>query len=301
MRREPRLIDTFVGKVLELQIDKSPAVRKAVLDFYDASLSVAVTADTLLLGAECVVFLLRDDNVGTLKRCVRSLISIYQLTLALSASMGQQESGEGGTLWNQVEEAVKMVESMVVDENSSTGFKLSGAKFLEQALIAASGDKIPAFSPVLDTPTPLPLKGSIVSKQDALKSSNGVLASLIKLLKYLKKSGSSGPLSVNCFRVVSTILKARPQFAGRVLPVLLSFTKEEAFQVRTLIFECVFYAIKFNALVQKGGEGKSIETFEECLRTFGESDISLATPWQKKISDALTAMGLDPLQKIVKR
>eukprot|EP00889_Picochlorum_renovo_P004597 jgi/Picre1/31627/NNA_006978.t1 len=281
VRREPRLIDIFVGKVLELQIDKSPAVRKAVLDFYDASLSAAVTADTLLLGAECVVFLLRDDNVGTLKRCIRSLISIYQLTLALSASIGNQESGEGGTLWNKVEEAVNMVESMVVDENSSTGFKLSAAKFLEQGLIFASGDKVPACLPVLDTPTSLPLKGSIVSKQDAVKSSNGILTCLIKLLKFVKGSGSSGPLTVSCIRVVSTILKARPQFAGRILPVLLSFTKEEAFQ--------------------KGGEGKAIEALEECLRAFGESDISLATPWQKKISDALVTMSLDPLQKIVKR
>lgn len=232
VRREPRLIDTFIGKVLELQIDKSPAVRKAVLDFYDASLSVAVTADTLLLGAKCVVLLLRDDNVGTLKRCIRSLISIYQLTLALSASIGNQESGEGGTLWNTVEEAVNMVESMVIDENSSTGFKLSGAKLLEQGLIFASGDKVPACLPVLDTPTSLPLKGSIASKQDAVKSSNGILTCLIKLLKLVKGSGSSGPLALSCIRVVSTILKARPQFAGRILPVLLSFTKEEAFQVR---------------------------------------------------------------------
>lgn len=230
VRREPGLLDRFLEQVLELQVDKAVGVRKAVLDFYDEALGVVVTVHGLLLGAQCVIFLLEDQNAGVKKRSIRSLISVFHLTLCLAAK-GEDTGDEGARLWKIVQEAVKKVEEMAVDENGNTGCKLSASKFLEQSLLFVTGDRVPACAPVLLQPAALPAKGSVVTKQAAMKIGTSMLSTVIKMLKEIKSTGNDGPLAISCIRSVSTILESRPQFAGKMVPVLLSFCQLDSYKV----------------------------------------------------------------------
>lgn len=276
IHRDPGLIDTFLPKVLEFQVDKSAAVRKGVLDFCDASLDVVVSVTNLLHGAECILFLLEDDNVSVLKRCIRSLLLIFQCTLAISAAEAGYSVDEGETLWKIVQDAVRKIENLIKDSSTSTGVKLSASKFLEQAILLATGDRVPCTPPVLERPGILPVKDSIVTKQDALKIGNEMLATIVLVLKDLKNSETHGPLTISCIRSSSQILQLKPQFAGKLVPILLSFSQIQLYQ----------------------DDEKVSSALGECLGAFGSSENRLAAPWRKKISDALVTLGLEPLVNV---
>jgi len=273
IKREPSLIDTFLSKVLEFQVDKSAAVRKSVLDFCDESLAVRASVENVLHASECIFFLLGDDNVSVVKRCIRALLGVLQRTLAIAASSANHSDKDGQDLWKTVENAVKRVESFVKDGKVSTGVKLSASKFLEQGILLATADKVPCTPPLLEVAGELPMKDSIVTKQDALKLGNGMLMALICLLKDIKQSETHGPLAIACIRSASQMLQAKPQFAGKLVPVLLSFGQVEVYQK----------------------DGKVSSALDDCLRTFASSENRLALPWKRKVSDVLVQLGMEPL------
>ena len=161
-------------------------------------------------------FLLGDDNVSVVKRCIRALLGVLQRTLAIAASSANHLDKDGQDLWKTVENAVKRVESFVKDGKVSTGVKLSASKFLEQGILLATADKVPCTPPLLEVAGELPMKDSIVTKQDALKLGNGMLMALISLLKDIKQSETHGPLAIACIRSASQMHQAKPQFAGEL-------------------------------------------------------------------------------------
>lgn len=273
VRRDSSLIDTFLSKVLEFQVDKSAAVRKGVLDFLDASLATAASVKNLLHGAGCVVFLLEDDNVSVLKRCIRSLLGVFQLTLAVAAARKDSLQMDGQDLWKAIQTAVKKIQNLVKDDTVSTGVKLSSSKFLEQAILFATGDRVPCTPPVLTGPGDLPMKDSTITKQDALKIGNDMLTTLIGLLKDIKQSETHGPLAISCIRSASQILQSKPQFAGKIVPILLSFGQVGVYQE----------------------DDKVSGALDGCLRAFVSSENRLAVPWRKKVNDVLIQLGKEPL------
>ena len=231
----------LLESVLETRADPSPNVRKAILDFWDTCLAEIsdLRVDQVRGGANAVVALLADDNVAVVKRAITSLLSILRWHFARDSE---------GELSDVVLNGLKKIEQLCQDDASATGIKLGASKALEQAITS---------------PT----------KQNAhQKALNGMLMCFIKLMKKVKAAEVTGPLAVSCIRSCRSILQSRPQFAGKLVPVMLSFGHIAAYK-----------------------NAKTASALDECLRGFALSGNQLAKPWARKINDCLVSLGRDPL------
>ena len=235
---------SLLTRILESRADPSPNVRKAILDFWDTCMTEVkdLRVDQVREGAGAVVALLADENAAVVKRAITSLLLILRWHFA------RDEEGE---LADVVQQGLKKVEELCQDDGSATGIKLGASKALEQAITS---------------PT----------KQNAhQKVMNGMLMCFVKLLKKVKAAEITGPLAVSCIRSCRSILQARPQFAGKLVPVMLSFGQVDAYK-----------------------NAKTASALDECLRGFILSGSQLAKPWARKVNDCLVSLGRDPLPDV---
>jgi hypothetical protein len=241
--RRPAVLDEqkLLESTLDSRVDPSPNVRKAILDFWDTCLAEVkgIRIDQVTLGAGAVVALLADDNVSVVKRAITSLLMILRWHFA---------SDTEGELSDVVQKGVRKIEELCQDDGSATGIKLGASKALEQAITS---------------PTKL---------NTHQKAMNGMLMCYVKLMKKLKASEITGPLAVSCIRSCRSILQARPQFAGKLVPVVLALGQVEAYK-----------------------NTKAAIALDECLRGFVTSGNQLAKPWARKVNDCLVGLGRDPL------
>lgn len=232
---------SLLSRVLESRADPAPNVRKAILDFWDTCMAEVkeLRVDQVREGAALVVALLADENAAVVKRAITSLLVILRWHFSRDSE---------GELSEVVLQGLKKVEELCQDDGSATGIKLGASKVLEQAITS---------------PT----------KQNAhQKALNGMLMCFVKLLKKLKAAEITGPLAVSCLRSCRSILQARPQLAGKLVPVMLSFGQVDAYK-----------------------NAKTATAIDECLRGFILSGSQLAKPWARKVNDCLVSLGRDPL------
>lgn len=231
----------LLARVLESRADPAPNVRKAILDFWDTCMAEIeeLRVDQVCEGAGLVVALLADENAAVVKRAITSLLLILRWHFA------RDNEGE---LSEVVLKALKKVEELCQDDGSATGIKLGASKVLEQAITS-------------------PAKNNAHQK-----AMNGMLMCFVKLLKKVKTAEITGPLAVSCIRSCRSILQARPQFAGKLVPVMLSFGQVDAYK-----------------------NAKTASALDECLRGFILSSSQLAKPWARKVNDCLVSLGREPL------
>ena len=243
--RRPSVLDheQLLDAVLQSRVDSHVNVRKGVLDFWDTLMAEVkdVRGDQVELGAGAVVGLLADENASVVKRAITSL------PITLRWHFAKDDEGK---LSGLVSQGLKKLEELALDDGSAAGIKLGASKALEQGITSPS-----------------------ITKQSAhQKSMNSMLTCFIKLLKKLKESETTGPLAVSCIRSCGSILTSRPQFAGKLVPVVLSFGQVEAYK-----------------------NAKTAAALDDCVRRFVASGSQLAKPWSRKVNDCLVALGRDPL------
>lgn len=243
IKKEPSLIPTFLPEVLELQVDPAPAVRRQVLDLFDAAVQARPDASLLEQGLRCITYLLQDSVPATVKRAVVSSYPTYRAALAYVVAHGSGAAGVQGLaeLWQTATGVRSAITTLATASTTNSGVKLSASKFIEQGVMLHTADVVPAVAGILPAPQPFPANNPVVSKAALVKDGEQLLGSLAVMLKNTADQEETGPLAIACIRTGMTIIQQRPQFIGRVLPLLLPLTKIAKFKASrgTINLSCV--------------------------------------------------------------
>ena len=236
IQREPALIDTFLPKVIELQAEHNVMVRKGILDFYDACLLVNQRGTTLLAGITCISYLLQDSAGGIAKRAIASIFNVLRYTLAYIAQQPENISEEVSRSWDLVMHCLERVKDILKDDTANTGARLSASKLLEQTIILFTGDQMPKTPPIISSVVAFPIV-SKASKKVLVESAQNALQCMTETLKRFGCERNHGTLCLTIIRSLSVVLLGRSQFAGKIVPSLLSMAKQEDIKVRDLFLK----------------------------------------------------------------
>eukprot|EP00890_Picochlorum_soloecismus_P002569 jgi/Picsp_1/3312/NSC_06151-R1_symplekin len=275
IQRSPNLAADFLLRVLELQADASPVVRRGVLDFCDAALPVLQNQESILAIARTILFLMKDTGPATVKKCIGSLFPAAKFAVLSRQRCGRTKGAQdtqSEELWEVLMQCIHVVQDLALQDDVNTGIRLSALKFMERVVILFTGVEL------LGLPEEKEKAGALKVLDSAnSKAANEIISTLVKFLRSVKGSaGANGPLAITMIRSVSSILHARPQFAGRLVPILMAMAKADTMKV---------------------GKNSVAVALERCLRDFALLETQLALPWRSKIVKAIEQMGGVPLQQ----
>jgi len=236
VKKDPSLIPTFLPEVLELQVDPSPVVRRQVLDFFDGAVQTAPDAIALSLGLQCISHLLQDSVSATVKRAVVSAYPTYRAVLAIIVAQGstawtdEAVQQQMQTLWQAAGSVKTAIVSLATTPETSSGIKLSACKFVEQGIMLHTADSLPAVTGLLAAPRQFPTDNPIITKAVMLRDGEKLLATLVAILKRTAEQEDTGTVAITVIRSSINIIQHRPQFIGRVLPLLLNLAKTKKYK-----------------------------------------------------------------------
>ena len=288
IKRDPNLIPVFIQEVLELQVDPSPLVRRALLDFFDAAVQVKPTPATVLYGLQCIEFLLLDSVAATVKRAVISAYPTYRAALALAVVHGSAPTGETQQMWQAATALKTAVVSMATGDAPNSGVKLSACKFVEQAGMLLTADVVPAVPGVLPAPRALPTDNLLISKVQLVKEGEALVGAVNTLLKSTTEQEVAAPVAMTCIRAAMTFVQQRPQFMGRIMPTLLSLARSSASGQTGVSPE------GGNGHVPLEQTSPASAALKAALSAALDSTHPMAQAWKKKVTEALTALGAPP-------
>lgn len=284
VKRDPNLIPTFIPEVLELQVDPSPVVRRALLDFFDVAMQAKPTPSTILIGLQCIQFLLQDSIAATVKRAVISAYPTYRAALALAVLNGSAPTEETQQMWNAAGSLKTAVVSLATGDAPNSGVKLSACKFIEQAGMLLTADVVPAVPGVLPAPRALPADNVLISKAQLVKEGEALVAAVNTLVKSTTQQEVAAPVAMTCIRAAMTFVQQRPQFMGRIMPTLLSLARSSAFGGGAAV----------EGAPPAEQNGPAATALKAALSAALNSSHPMAQAWKKKVTEALTAMGAPP-------
>ena len=228
IERSPALASDFLPKVLELQADASPVVKRGVLDFCDAALPVVQNQESILAIARTILFLMKDTGPATVKKCIGSLFPAVRFAvLSRQRCVGAEES-QSEELWGVLMQCFREVQEFASQKDISTGIRLSALKFMERAVILLTGTELRGQAEGKEQDG----TSAQVPEPAYFQAANDIINALVKVLRSLKGSaGANSPLAITMIRSVSGVLRARPQFAGRLVPILIAMAKADTMKV----------------------------------------------------------------------
>jgi hypothetical protein len=264
-----------------LQVDPAPAVKRFLAEFIDAAAKASPTPGVLQHSLACTCQLLRDEAAGTAKRALQSCYALfrtaYTLVAVRGASSDAQEAAALRGLWQGAQALRSAVEALAVAPGND-GVRTGAVKFLEQAVLLLTAERVPAVAGVSEAAMQLPSANVVLSRAALARDAEAALAQLVALLK---QSGLAGTLAVAAVRAGTGIAQQRPQFVGRLMPSLLALAK------------------------QSGGDGAPTSSLAQALSSglaaLARSSHPSVQPWKKKVAAAMEAMGaqhaLDPADR----
>ena len=276
IRKEPELISSFLPEMLEFQADRSPVVRRYLLDFLSAVIENVPTISTVLDGIRCVRSLLNDEGAATVKRALACAYHAFRASLVLVAIEENKDSEQLTDLWKEALELKSTAASILMASDSAEGLKIASCRFVEQSAMLLTADLVPQLHKLTSAPMPFPSGNMVVAKADLMREGEGLIANIASFIKSaMEKEGNEElSLQVVCavVRAASVIIQQRPQFAGRLLPQLLSIAKSGKFKSH-----------------EKDERVHTILTTS--LRNTLKSQHPMLTTWRNKVEAGLLALG----------
>jgi len=231
IQRSPNLAADFLPKVLELQADASPLVKRGVLDFCDAALPVLQNQESFSAIARTILFLMKDAGPTTVKKCIGSLYPVAKFAVVSRQGCergDRAQETQNEELWEVLQHCIHTVQDLALQDDVNTGIRLSALKFMERVVILFTGVELHGL------PEKKEQAGASAQALDSAssKAANDIINTLVKILRSVKGSaGANGPLGITMVRSVSSVLHARPQFAGRLVPILIAMAKADNMKV----------------------------------------------------------------------
>lgn len=231
IERSPTLVSDFLPKVLELQADASPVVKRGVLDFCDTALPILQSQESILAIARTILFLMKDTGPATVKKCIGSLFPAAKFAVLSRQRCGRTEGAQetqSEELWGSLMQCFRAVQEFALQDDINTGIRLSALKFMERVVILLTGAELHGQAEGKEQ------DGASAQVLDPAYSqvANEIINTLVKVLRSVKGSaGANNPLAITMIRSVSGILHARPQFAGRLVPILIAMAKADTMKV----------------------------------------------------------------------
>lgn len=213
LNKEPALLDNFTDEVLAFQTDRSPEVRKVVIEFMEN----ACKKDNELLTKVVATLnlLLCDTNVNVIKKTIQSMTNLYRIVLHWLSGHGTVNDNQKAC-WKLVCGIKDHFSGLLDSEND--GVRTQTVKFMEKIVITLSavqrGSEIPKKQEPFSSLDQIPTNHSLL-KTAELKDDGE--AAFQRLLGFLASPSISSVNLMATMGTLTTIAKQRPQFMRKVV------------------------------------------------------------------------------------
>jgi len=210
VNKDPTLLDNFLDEILIFQQDRSADVRKFVVGFIEE----ACKKDNALLSKTtgCLVYMLGDENIATMKRVMLACNSMYKISLQLVCKV-RTIKDDIREMWENMTELKRQICGLIESDND--GVRTHAIKFMEMLILTHS------IGSSNDTGKKDDVSLSIVPANHPLVKQNDLSEEGITTLEALLAMCSSSNISsVNLMAVLSSLTnigKSRPVFFQTVI------------------------------------------------------------------------------------